>query len=152
AGLSAAEWRAVVGRSRAIGCARFVLATVHACAHVFPDALSPTLIQTADHDAIARDIGNEVLAHLFERSTGATPTRVFASRPAYAAALDERTVGKALDRAWRFVAPNSADYAWLALPPRLNFAYFALRPVRLLLQGPRRENVGQSGQQPRSVR
>ena len=136
--LSAEEWRALVRRSKRIGCFNCVLAAAYVSDSLFPTVLPPHIRSDAHLSSVAALIANEITQHLFDHSRSAPPTRVFATRSDYDSALDSRPFGPYMDRLRRAVTPNSADKEWLELPSNLSFLYYLSRPVRLLLQGRRR--------------
>jgi hypothetical protein len=136
--LSAEEWHALLRRSKRIGCSNCVLAAAHVSDSLFPAVLPPHIRSDARLSSVAALIANEITQHLFDHSRSAPPTRVFATRSDYDAALDSRRFGPYMDFLRRAVTPNSADKEWLELPSHLSFLYYLSRPVRLLLRGRRR--------------
>jgi hypothetical protein len=112
----------------------FPTAASYVCFELF-GTLPHAFIRGVQRSDVAKAIGDEVIQHLFEHSESATAPRVFASRDQYEAALDARIFGRARDLVRGALTPNAIDRAWMALPERLHFLYFLLRPIRLLRHG-----------------
>jgi hypothetical protein len=125
------NWPALLQRAAAADSERMFLLGLH-LAHKLLDApLPPTIQQRCTADARLESLAANVVAHLFNG-----PTHV----PATSSEIFKYNIGvrKSLAARARYfvhmLRPTDSDFGGRALPRRLSFAYYLIRPFRLLFR------------------
>ena len=125
------NWPALLQRAAAADSERMFLLGLH-LAHKLLDApLPPEIQQRCTTDARLESLANNVVAHLFNG-----PTHV----PATSSEIFKYNIGvrKSLAARARYfvhmLRPTDSDFSVRALPRRLSFAYYLIRPFRLLFR------------------
>ena len=125
------NWPALLQRAAAADSERMFLLGLH-LAHKLLDAPLPQSVQQrCNADARLESLANNVVAHLFNG-----PTHV----PATSSEIFKYNIGvrKSLAARARYfvhmLRPTDSDFRGRALPRRLNFAYYLIRPLRLLFR------------------
>ena len=125
------NWPALLQRAAATDSERMFLLGLH-LAHKLLDAPLPTEVeQRCAADARLESLANNVVVHLFN---GPTHT------PATSSEIFKYNIGvrKSLAARARYfvhmLRPTDSDFGGRALPRRLSFAYYLIRPFRLLFR------------------
>lgn len=126
------EWPRVLDNARRQGTERMLLLGLCLAADLLDAPLPPEVAARAAADPSVRGLARKAVARLFD-GTVHRPAGLLAQINFNLAArrgLRERL------RYFSFIfTPTDGDVAALALPARLSFAYYLLRPFRLLLKG-----------------
>ncbi|MCO6412451.1 MAG: nucleotidyltransferase family protein [Thiogranum sp.] len=133
------DWAAAFDRAGETGCRR-MLATAVLFAHRMLDITLPSAGpgRLFVNPGINRAV-DELQAHLFPQEPDATDgsvMRTFHLRDAqrYYLILTDSWWRRTRDWLGWVVKPNAADQAFVALPGKLSFLYFFIRPIRLLIK------------------
>ena len=125
------NWPALLQRAAAADNERMILLGLH-LAHKLLDApIPPDIQQRCTADARLESLGNNVVAHLFNGPTHipATSSEIFKYNI---------NVRKSLAARARYfvhmLRPTDSDFGGRALPRGLSFAYYLIRPFRLLFR------------------
>lgn len=140
-------WQEALCRARRLGCLRMVHLAVALARHLLPGPLPAPLAESLERDPEADRLAARAMAWpMRERqSAPAFDFDVFLRRTAIYMALRERPRDRLrygvhyLSFGLRWVLrPNAEDRAWLPLPAAARWAYYLLRPARLLSKHRRR--------------
>jgi hypothetical protein len=127
------DWAAVFGRARAARVERMLLLGLSLARGLAGAALPEEARRRVEGDRAAARLASEAAARMFDGAE---------YRPAgflRSVGFNLRARSRARERLryFRFIlTPTDGDLSALALPPRLFFAYYLLRPFRLLLKRP----------------
>lgn len=135
------DWGRIHGLARALGYGRLLSLGILLAVEVLDAPAPEEVLARARSPRVVRDLAATIDAH-FRLGLDGVPGRYgpfpetdHRGRRLYEYLLTERPVDRirfGLEQAAQYVAPNEKDRAWIALPDRLGFLYYLLRPVRLL--------------------
>ena len=127
------DWRAVFERASAARVERMLLLGLRLAQGLAGASLPDEVWRRVEEDEAAARLSTDAAARMFDGEE---------YRPAgflRSVGFNLRARGRARERLryFRFIlTPTDGDLASLALPARLSFVYYLLRPFRLLLKGP----------------
>lgn len=125
------NWPALLQRAAAADSERMFLLGLHLARKLLDAPLPPDVQQRCDADARLESLANNVVTHLFNG-----PTHI----PATSSEIFKYNIGvrKSLAARARYfvhmLRPTDSDFGSRALPRQLNFAYYLVRPFRLLFR------------------
>jgi len=125
------NWPALLDRAERADSERMFLLGLHLAEKLLETSLPPEVKQRCDSDKRLTSLATDIVAHLFNGPEHVPAT----SREIFKYNLGVR---KTLSARARYLAhtlrPTDGDLGGRALPARLNFAYYLMRPFRLLLK------------------
>jgi hypothetical protein len=129
------HWPSVFERARTLHAERLLLLGLQLAADLLGAAGPGSLAQAADDDAAVGELSTRVQRRLLRERTddGLTMDDALFHLKMRERLRDRLPYCRQLARL--AVEPTAKDRAWVELRPSLHFAYYALRPVRLLCNG-----------------
>jgi len=126
------DWEAVTARARAAGTERMLLLGLHLARRLLEARLPAEVERRAAAEPAVGGLTERAAARIFDgpehRPAGLLANIGFNLRA-------RRRLGQRLRYLGFIFTPTDGDLAALALPARLSFVYYVLRPFRLLLKG-----------------
>lgn len=125
------NWPALLQRAAATDCERMFLLGLHLAQKLLGTSLPPEIQQRCDSDTRLQSLAENVIQHLFSG-----PTHV----PATSSEIFKYNIGvrKSLAARARYfvymLRPTDSDFGAHSLPPGFGFAYYLMRPFRLLFK------------------
>lgn len=125
------DWDSLLKRSRATGSTRLLLLGLNLAGDLLGASLPPTVRSEIAADASVERLTRRVLAGLFQDAGAAEGMSGY-----FSFQMDARERLRDKLRYFSYsLSPTDEDVAQLSLPRPLSFAYYLLRPVRLLRTG-----------------
>jgi hypothetical protein len=125
------NWTALLERAARTDSERMFLLGLHLAQKLLGTTLPPEVQQRCDSDTRLESLAGNVIEHLFSG-----PTHV----PATSAEIFKYNIGvrKSLAARARYFAymlrPTDSDFGSQSLPPGFGFAYYLIRPFRILFK------------------
>ncbi|MFL6285399.1 MAG: nucleotidyltransferase family protein [Pyrinomonadaceae bacterium] len=127
------DWRAVFERARAAHVERMLLLALALAQTLAAASLPEEVRRSVEEDEAVARLSSEAAARMFDGAEY-RPAGLFRS---VGFNLRARSRARERLRYFRFIlTPTDGDLTALALPARLSFIYYLLRPLRLLLKRP----------------